>query len=81
MGNDEVVKVVERRLSISIDVADYAAKYDGIVGSSSTQLDIEILKLDLLAPEVVSKASKCGSLIFFAVFVVELICVPSVAAG
>jgi hypothetical protein len=67
----ELVDVVERRLGVSIDVCDDAAKYLRFIAGLGAEFCIEVLKLDLLAAKVVCKASKVGAFIFLSVFVFE----------
>lgn len=63
---------MKRRLSIAGDVSNYSLEDLGLVRCGS-QIGVEILKLDLLAPEVVSKSTKLAALIFIASLIVKFV--------
>jgi len=43
MGNDKFVDVVQRRLSVAIDMGDNAAKDFGLIARFGAQFNIEVL--------------------------------------
>ena len=61
---------VKRRLSVSCNVRDDALEYLRLVRGSA-QLRVEVLKLNLLAAEVVAEAAKLAALVFVPIFVVK----------
>lgn len=69
---------MKRGLSIAGDVGNYSLEDLGLIRCGA-QVGVEILKLDLLAPEVVSKPTKAAALIFLASLIVKLVSFNSLA--
>lgn len=68
---NEFMQVIQRGLSISIDMRDNSAKDRRLIVRLGAQLGIEVLQLDLLAAEVVCEASEGRSFVLFTGFVFE----------
>jgi hypothetical protein len=61
---------VQGRLRVAGDMRDYALEDLWLV-RLSPDFGVQILKLDLLAPEVISETIKCALAVFFATFILE----------
>lgn len=81
MGDDELVQVIQRRLSVAVDVRNDAAKDGRAIIGRGPQLGVQILELDLLPTEVVGEASKIRGSVLVTLLVFELIydCLSAVA--
>lgn len=62
---------MKRRLCVAADMSNNAFENLWLVWRRSPQFRIEVLKLDLLATEVIREATKSARLIFLASFVGE----------
>ena len=67
------MEIIERRLSVAIDVRDDSFEYRWILTRLRPKLCIQVLQLELLPPEIVRETTEFGSLIFFSFLVVESI--------
>ena len=63
---------MERRLCVAGDVGHDALEDLGFVLARRAQLDVEVLQLEFLPPEIVAEPPKLALLVLFAAFVGEL---------
>lgn len=71
MANNQRMQVIQARLGVAIDVRDDAAEDLWVICGVGAQLGVEVLKLDLLASEVLGEAAELAAGVFIAFFVVE----------
>lgn len=67
---------MKRGLGVTGDMSNYALEDLGLVRGSA-QIGIEVLELDLFAPEVVAEAAKRAALVLVTIFIVELVAFDS----
>jgi hypothetical protein len=68
---------MERRLRVSRDMRDDALEDLGEIRRRRPELRIQVLELNLLAPEVISESSKVACAILFAFLMVKAVVLDS----
>ena len=66
-----IMQILQRRLRISIDMTHDSLEDLGLVLGLRPQLRVQVLQLDLLAPEVLIEAAEGGALVLLAALILE----------